>query len=212
MKTTIYKSRPDAPIIYLNSVKDDGKEIMKLTNHSFTLVVLSELDWNNNLTPWPSPSIFPDGEPFGGKADDYIRKLEEIISETEKDMTPEWRGIAGYSLAGLFALYSLYRTDLFSRAASVSGSLWYPGIRAFIASNALRKIPDSIYLSLGEKENKGKTASVLENTKAIGQHFKAQGINTAFVLNPGNHFTEPVKRTADALNWLVMSSELLHLS
>ncbi|ERL11412.1 hypothetical protein HMPREF1248_0438 [Coriobacteriaceae bacterium BV3Ac1] len=31
--------------------------------------------------------------------------------------------ISGYSLAGLFALWSLYQTDIFKGAACVSGSL-----------------------------------------------------------------------------------------
>lgn len=46
-------------------------------------------------------------------------------------------GIAGYSLAGLFALYALYKTDVFTRVASMSGSLWFPGIMGIPAALSL---------------------------------------------------------------------------
>ena len=46
-------------------------------------------------------------------------------------------GIAGYSLAGLFALYALYKTDAFTRVASMSGSLWFPGIMGIPAALSL---------------------------------------------------------------------------
>lgn len=48
---------------------------------------------------------------------------------------PRWRGIAGYSLTGLFALYyAIYQTDLFSRVGSISGTLWFPGMKEYIFS------------------------------------------------------------------------------
>ena len=62
---------------------------------------------------------------------------------------PRWRGIAGYSLAGLFAVYALYRTDVFARAASVSGSLWFPGFREYVFSHTPLCRPDCVYFSLG---------------------------------------------------------------
>ena len=40
----------------------------------------------------------------------------------------QYHAIAGDSMAGLFAVYALYRTQVFSRVASASGSLWYPGL------------------------------------------------------------------------------------
>ena len=32
----------------------------------------------------------------------------------------------------LFALYTLYQADVFSRAACISGSLWFPGFREYV--------------------------------------------------------------------------------
>ena len=74
-------------------------------------------------------------KPCTGGADDYLRLLiEEIIPTAEKEIdgVPRWRGIAGYSLAGLFSLYAIYRTDLFSLVGSMSGSLWFPGMKEYI--------------------------------------------------------------------------------
>ena len=50
---------------------------------------------------------------------------------------PAWRGLAGYSLAGLFALYALYQTDVFARAASMSGSFWFEGIMEYVCSHEM---------------------------------------------------------------------------
>ena len=52
--------------------------------------------------------VFRNAESCTGGADDYLRHLTtEIIPTAEKELAgvPSWRGIAGYSLAGLFALY-----------------------------------------------------------------------------------------------------------
>ncbi len=191
------------PVIYLNSVTDDGGEIKELCHNDFTLISISGLDWNADLTPWPSPAVFRNGEPFAGRADDYMRTLaERIVPEAEDGLAPAWRGIAGYSLAGLFAIYALYRTDLFSRAASISGSLWYPGFRDFSISSQLKAKPDRLYLSLGDRESKGSTSTVLGNTEAIAAHFSSIGISTLFELNPGNHFTDPVGRTAKGIDFI----------
>lgn len=71
------------------------------------------MNWNHDRVPWDSPAAFKNGEPFTGGADDYLRLLvEKIIPEAEEGLNgvPQWRGIAGYSLAGLFAVYAVYQT------------------------------------------------------------------------------------------------------
>ena len=121
------------PVIYLNTVSDEGLQVYEAAQTagcpSFNLVAISNLDWNRDMAPWDSPAVFKGGEAFTGGADDYLRLLvEEIMPEAEKELPgpPVWRGIAGYSLAGLFALYVIYRTDVFSRVGCMSGSLWFP--------------------------------------------------------------------------------------
>ena len=80
-------------------------------------------DWNRDLSPWPAPKAFKSGGDFGGGADALIEKIGRIVPLCEEVTGPqELRAFAGYSLGGLFALYCIYKTELFCSAASVSGS------------------------------------------------------------------------------------------
>lgn len=115
-------------------------------------------------------------------------------------------GTLGYSLAGLFAVYSLYRTDIFSRAASMSGSLWFPGIVDYINTHDMMAHPECVYFSLGNKEcktNNQYLKYVQENTEAIHSLYSDQGLNTVFVLNPGNHYREAAERSAAGIAWIL---------
>ena len=202
-----------APIIYLNTFSGEGQKIYEAARAAnypqFTLVAISDLDWNHDMVPWDSPSAFKNAEPCTGGADDYLRLLtEEIIPTAEREIAgvPRWRGIAGYSLAGLFALYAIYQTDLFSRVGSMSGSLWFPSMKEYIFSHEPKRLPDYMYFSLGDKESKTRNPilrSVRQNTEEIQSFFQDKGIDTVFQLNPGNHYDHAVERTAAGLCWLL---------
>ena len=202
-----------APIIYLHTFSGEGQKVFETVQSAgcppFTLVAISDLAWNHDMVPWDNPPIFKNAEPCTGGADDYLRFLtEEIIPTAEKEITgvPSWRGIAGYSLAGLFTLYAIYQTDLFSRVGSMSGSLWFPGIKEYIFSHEPKRRPDCIYFSLGDKESKTQNPvlrNVRQNTEEIQAFYQAKGIDTVFQLNPGNHYNHTVERTAAGLCWLL---------
>ena len=137
----------NVPVIYLNTFSNEGQKVFEAAQAAgcplFTLVAISDLDWNHDIVPWDNPPAFKNAEPCTGGADDYLRLLtEEIIPTAEKEINgvPRWRGIAGYSLAGLFALYAIYRTALFSRVGSISGSLWFPGIAFQIPEELFQRI------------------------------------------------------------------------
>lgn len=134
---------PDAPVIYLNTVSDEGQGVFQTARGAgcppFTLVAIRGLDWNHDMAPWDSPPAFRNGQPFTGGAREYLELLtRRILPAAEQTLVgpPRWRGIAGYSLAGLFALYAICHTDAFSRVGSMSGSLWFPGIREYLHSHA----------------------------------------------------------------------------
>ena len=203
----------ESPIIYLNTFSGEGQEVFEAVQATgcppFTLVAISDLDWNHDMTPWDSPPALKNAKPCTGGADDYLRLLtEEIIPTAERKISgvPRWRGIAGYSLAGLFALYAIYQTDLFSRVGSISGSLWFPGMKDYIFSHEPKCWPDCMYFSLGDKESKTRNPilrSVRQNTEDIQSFFQGKGIDTVFQLNPGNHYNHAVDRTAAGLCWLL---------
>lgn len=206
-------TKPRTPIIYLNTFSDEGRKVYEAAQATgclpFTLVAVSDLDWNHDMVPWDSPPAFKNAEPCTGGADDYLRLLtKEIIPTAEKELAgvPSWRGIAGYSLAGLFALYAIYRTDLFSRVGSMSGSLWFPGMKEYIFSHEPKRQPDCVYFSLGDKESKTRNPvlrSVRQNTEEIQSFYQDKGFNTIFQLNPGNHYDHAAERTAAGIAWLL---------
>ena len=184
----------NAPIIYLNTFSGEEQKVYEAAQAAgcppFTLVAITDLDWNHDMAPWDSPSAFKNADPCTGGADDYLRL----------------RGIAGYSLAGLFALYAIYRTELFSRVGNMSGSLWFPGMKAYIFSHEPKRRPDCIYFSLGDKESKTRNPilrTVQENTEEICAYYQRRGIDTVFRLNPGNHFVQSVERTAAGIVWML---------
>ena len=175
----------------------------------FTLAVIGNLDWNRDMVPWDSPAAFKGGEPFTAGADDYLRLLlGDILSRTEKDLmgAPAWRGIVGYSLAGLFAVYAICQTEIFSRVGSISGSLWFPRLKQYIFTHKPKRPPDRIYFSLGEKESKTRNPilrSVQQDTEEIYDFYRSMGVDAVFQLNPGNHYNRAVERTAAGITWLL---------
>lgn len=204
---------PNRPVVYLNTYGREGeavfRQISAFGDSDFALVAISGLNWEHDMVPWDIPSISSKDTPCTGGADAYLELLlHEILPQAEGTVlgTPLWRGIAGYSLAGLFALYSIYRTDVFSRAASVSGSLWFPDFPAFVCSHTPKQTPDCIYFSLGDKEHKTRNPflqTVRQNTEEMEDFYKQQGIATTFQLNPGNHFQDAALRTAAGIRWIL---------
>lgn len=206
-------AEPKAPVIYLNTFADEGQKVFEAAQTAgcpaFTLAAVSGLNWDHDMAPWNSPPIFKSAQPCTGGADAYLRLLtEQILPATENALpaAPRWRGIAGYSLAGLFSVYAIYRTDVFSRVGSISGSLWFPGIKEYIFSHRPNCRPDRMYFSLGDREHKTRNPvlqSVRQNTEAIQAFYREKGIDTVFRLNPGNHHNHASERTAAGIAWLL---------
>ena len=182
-RVDIYPSaKPGSPVIYLNTfsnaVNSVYKNLMALGCPDFCLVAVSELKW------------------------------DEIMPEAEALLpgAPAWRGLAGYSLAGLFALYALYQTDVFARAASMSGSFWFEGIMEYVCSHEMKRKPDCLYFSLGDKESSTDNPIlnvVQQNTQEIETLCHGKGIETTFVLNSGSHYQACNKRTAAGIHWIL---------
>lgn len=205
--------RSGAPEICLNTFSDEGERVMAAARAAgcppFTLIAISGLDWNREMCPWDCPPPFKKSPPCTGGAGAYLRLLTDTIlpaAEGRLSAPPRWRGIAGYSLAGLFAVFALGGTDLFLRAGSISGSLWFPGIREYLFSHPPKRRPDRLYFSLGDRESKTRNpllSQVEQNTAELARFYRDQGIETVFQLNPGGHADHPAERTAAGLCWLL---------
>ncbi|MBI4857316.1 MAG: alpha/beta hydrolase [Acetobacterium woodii] len=197
-------------ILYLHMASADMEQLAKkLDGVAAVLVAIDQVDWNRELSPWPAKRAFRGGEDFGGGADAYLKELTEtIVPAVEADLgfAPSCRILAGYSLAGLFALYALYRTDFFTRVGSISGSLWYDGFWEFMLANQPLVIPERVYFSLGDREKitrNQRLGVVEEHTIQAEQQLRRLGAETIFELNPGNHFDDAPGRLAKGLKWLV---------
>ena len=199
----------DCPLIVLNTFEGGGAQVLeearKLGGGDFSLLSVGGLDWNRDMSPWECAPVMAQDEGYAGGADSYLSLLlEEILPEGLKRLpeSPSWIGIAGYSLAGLFALYALYRTDIFARAASMSGSLWFPEFTDFVRSHDMKRAPEKLYLSLGDKEAKTRNPylkTVQENTEAAVQLYRDRGLDVTWELNPVNHFRDAEKRSAKGI-------------
>ena len=209
-EATLYHSKKSgSPLIILNNYAGDGKSVMEavgeLEEKDFNLLCVGNLKWNHDMTPWYCPPTSPQDTPCTGGADEYLRLLlNDILPECLRRVngTPSHISIAGYSLAGLFALYALYQTDVFERAASMSGSLWFPGFKEYVLSHEMKRKPEKIYLSLGDKEAKTRNRylkAVQENTETIAAHFREEEIDVTLEMNPGNHFKDASLRSAKGI-------------
>ena len=206
------KENIGAPLVIVNTFQGDGHEMIEalqgINAKPVTIAVIADVDWNDEMTPWESPAIFKRNEPCKGGADAYIKKLEgcilpEILNQL--DGKPEFIAIAGYSLGGLFAIYSLYQTNIFSRAVSASGSMWFPGFLEYSKDNELKATLDKVYFSLGDKEAKTRNQvlqTVEVHTKEVADLLDGLGIETIFELNEGNHFKDADLRLAKGIKWI----------
>ena len=205
--------QPDAPLVVLNTYGGEGAAVLdaarKLTSAPFSLLSISNLDWDADMSPWAIPPIAKGDTPCSGGADAYLETLTGRILPSALGELPDkplYLALAGYSLAGLFAVYAMYRTDLFSRVASASGSFWYPGFMDYVQKHELTRKPERIYFSLGNKEAKTQNRilqPVEENTRSLERFYARQGIQTVLEMNPGNHFQDGAERMAKGIAWMV---------
>ncbi|MBQ2656977.1 MAG: hypothetical protein IJF87_00210 [Erysipelotrichaceae bacterium] len=213
MNTQLYgldNGKDVLPLVLINC-DEDAERIYDLCKEmgskDFILAAVSGFDWNRDLSPWPFDPVFKGGDPFTGKADDYLSYLKDtLLPEIEEEITKHnkkifYRVLAGYSLAGLFALYSAFKCDLFTKIVSASGSLWYPGFLEYVENHALSNSISHIYLSLGDLESHTRNPvmqKVEDNTKRI-QKILSDKTDVFFEFNQGNHFKDPKLRTAKGI-------------
>lgn len=166
-----------------------------------SVLLIYDVDWNADLSPWKADAVFPGDPAFEGKADALIQELirHPVIGNTQW----KYRIIAGYSLAGLFSLYACTKTDLFDGCVSCSGSLWYPGFLQYLKEHRLST--SAVYLSLGEKEKYSRNPVLSSVELCMGeaaQYLKKDHI-CRYEMNPGGHFTDPEGRMLKGIAWMI---------
>lgn len=170
--------------------------------YGVSIVVINDINWNDDLTPWPAEGVFKKAKPFGGHADGFLEKLtHEIISDAEERLgivVEAERTILGVSLSGLFAVWSLFETDAFTNIISISGSLWYDGFVEWIKQNTPSPGIKKVCMLLGEKEKYAKDkrmATVEEKTIAAANILKEKTCaSITFESVEGTHFSPIMPR------------------
>ena len=174
--------------------------------HGVSIVVIEDVNWNDDLTPWPAVGVFKKAKPFGGKAAAFLNKLtHEIIPETERDLGIEAaeRTLLGVSLSGLFAVWAVFNTDAFTSIISISGSLWYDGFIDWMKGQTPSPQLKKICMLLGEKEKNAKEkrmSTVEERSLAAADILKEKSQATVtFELVEGTHFSPILPRMERAM-------------
>ena len=174
--------------------------------HGISIVVIEDVNWNDDLTPWPAAGVFKKAKPFGGKAAAFLDKLtHEIIPETERNLGIEdaERTLLGVSLSGLFAVWSAFNTDAFTNIISLSGSLWYDGFVEWMKEQTPSPQLKKICMLLGEKEKNAKEkrmATVEERTLDAANILRAKSQATVTCeLVEGTHFSPILPRMERAM-------------
>ncbi len=196
----------DAEVVLIQLVDDhdmsvldeEVEEIRRNSDVPFRLIAVKVDSWNRDLSPWYSPAVFGN-ESFGDGADNTLQYVLSLCSDREKNYY-----IGGYSLAGLFALWSISQTDVFKGVAAASPSVWFPGFTDFLRANPVRT--QSVYLSLGDRESKTRNkimSTVADRILEVQDIIRSQNIDCIFEWNEGGHFKNPEKRTAKAFIYLL---------
>lgn len=193
-------------IVYLHG---DSSQAEVLANRfpNVTFAAIDGIDWNRDLSPWPAKAVFRGQPDFVGGAGEYLRELTECIVpkvEEQLEYVPARRILAGYSMAGMFAIYAGVNSDRFDTVASVSGSLWYPNFARYVEQAGF--LPRCAYFSVGEREKLGRNTafhSIETGTQRICSCLCERGVQTIFELNSGGHFDDVQDRMARAVEWIM---------
>ena len=193
----------------ISVLDNEVKHIEENTDRNFSLVAFEIEDWNSELTPWEMPLLRGKGN-FGDGAtgtlefikNDLIPSLSEYINTENKEIKYI---LGGYSLAGLFSLWSVYQTDIFEGIAAVSPSVWYKGWIEYV--EAEKPLSEKIYLSLGDTEEKTKHQILSKIGDNIRKQYEilenSENMKTVLEWNEGNHFKNPDIRTAKGFLWVM---------
>ena len=172
--------------------------IRENVEEDFMLAAFRVGSWNNDLSPWEAPAVFGN-EGFDGNASRTLAEILDYCGDKTKNYY-----IGGYSLAGLFALWSACQTDLFVGVAAASPSVWFPGFGDYLKEGKMKT--GCVYLSLGDKEERTRnpvTGTVGDRIREAEALLTEQGVNCILEWNSGNHFKDPELRTAKAFTWVM---------
>ena len=183
-------------------IDGEAEYLLQSACRPFQLIAFKVHDWWHDLTPWEAPPVFG-RQSFGDGAAQTLQFVERQLLPHFSASLPLY--MAGYSLAGFFALWCSYHSSRFQGVAAVSPSVWYPDWMEYAEKHPC--LASDVYLSLGKTEEHAKNPLMSRVGCCIRRQYallQAQQLSRlALEWNEGNHFREPGIRTAKGLAWLL---------
>ena len=219
LRLDIVRAKDTDKICYVllpEGLEADGTKWIERASDKFgtSIVIMSRMDWNDQLTPWEAAGVMKKEKPFGGHASRFLRTLgDDYFKQLESDMKIKnaERTLVGVSLSGLFGLWAACRCDLFSSIASISGSLWYDGFVDWMKGSEVNPAVQHIFISIGSREGGAKDrrmSTVIADTKEIAENLQSRGIRVTYITEAGvSHFSPIIPRLDKALEALSVPAE-----
>ena len=176
----------------------DVYSLAKEAGEELTIIPCIPSSWESDLTPYAADNPLHKGRTFAGKADGFLKEMMAIASTCPATH----RILAGYSLAGLFALYAGTKCSLFDSLVAGSPSLWYPSFMEYAQTHPLNPAIQYVYLSLGNQEAKVKNPIFQTVDQRMSEYckiLKEAQIPFRFDLNPGKHVNNVMERMAKGI-------------
>ena len=174
--------------------------------YGINIVLMSQIDWNDSMTPWEADGVFKKEKPFGGRANRFLKALKDDYCyqiESDLGIRKAERTLVGISLSGLFAIWAACKSDIFTNIVSISGSLWYDGFATWMETAQPSGKLNKIFISLGAREcntKEKRMQSVVNDTNAIVETLKSKGVDVDYRLESGvTHFSPSTPRMEAAM-------------
>ena len=189
-----------------DSIDSEVAIISEIAGTSFVMAALAIGDWEVELTPWHDPAVSK-RQAVGEHAGETLRYVtDELIPYLHQEYGELPIVLGGYSLGGLFSLWSGSESDQFAAIAAVSPSVWIAGWQDYAREHPVKT--HYVYLSLGDREEHTRNKAIAQVGNNIRwEHEQLKQIigpdHTTLEWNTGNHFTDSARRTAKGFAWCI---------
>ena len=172
-------------------IEDECKLISKFSSVPFRMVAFEVTE--KDLRPEDAEATYQ-----------YLENI--LLPYIQDNQHPKDLILGGYSLGGLFALWSVTRTDAFDAVFAGSPSLWMEGWNEYADAHPLKV--RYAYMSLGDKEEctrKQPFCIIGDRVRQQHQRHETQLGSDHCILewNEGGHFNEIELRKAKGFAWLL---------
>ena len=188
------------------SIDSEVAMISEASGASFVMAAFAIGDWEVELTPWHDPAVSK-RQAVGEHAGESLRYItEELIPYLHQEYGEIPIVLGGYSLGGLFSLWSGFESDCFAAIAAMSPSVWIAGWQDYASQHPVKS--PYVYLSLGDREEHCRDKAIAQ----VGNNIRWEYDHLQRTIGPdhctlvwekGGHFVTPHLRLARAFAWCV---------